>query len=211
VVLWAWERPEHLDFLNPRSAGIAFLAGTVVIAKNGSLGLRLRTQNLTLPPQAAVLPVVRIESPPFHAPVQTPQLVFELARIANLPGVRGVQIDFDARNSEKPFYRTLLASLRARTSKPISITALASWCDGDRWLDRESVVEAVPMFFRMGLGESRDMKLKSALCSSSIGLSTDEPWPAKRAAGITRIYLFSPRAWTLEEYTHAIQRIERWK
>jgi hypothetical protein len=210
-MLWAWERPEDLDFLDARSAGVAFLAGTVVVAKNGSVLLRLRTQSLTLPPHAAVLPVVRIESPPVHAPVQTAPLVFQLAKIANLPSVRGVQIDFDARNSEKPFYRTLLASLRTRTSKPISVTALASWCDGDRWLDREPVVEAVPMFFRMGLGESRDMKLKSSLCSSSIGLSTDEPWPAQRAPGIRRIYLFSPRAWTHEEYTHAMQRIEKWK
>jgi hypothetical protein len=97
------------------------------------------------------------------------------------------------------------------SSKPVSVTALASWCDGDRWLDGEPVAEAVPMFFRLGRGESRDMKLNSAMCRSSIGLSTDEPWPAKRPAGITRIYLFSPLAWTHEEYTRTMERIERWK
>jgi hypothetical protein len=29
LVLWAWERPERLEFLDPRSAGVAFLARTV--------------------------------------------------------------------------------------------------------------------------------------------------------------------------------------
>jgi hypothetical protein len=29
LVLWAWERPERMEFLNPRSAGVAFLARTV--------------------------------------------------------------------------------------------------------------------------------------------------------------------------------------
>lgn len=211
VVLWAWERPEDLGFLDPQRAGVAFLAGTAFIATNGSVLFRMRTETLKLPLQAAVLPVVRIESALAHAPAQTAPLLSGVQRIANLPGVRGVQIDFDARSSERAFYRTLLAALQMHVSKPIGITALASWCEGDRWLDREPVAEAVPMFFRMGRGESRDMNVKSSVCRSSIGLSTDEPWPAKRPAGIERIYLFSPRAWTNKEYSRSIERVENWK
>ena len=211
IVLWAWERPENLTFIEPHTTGIGFLAATVVVASNGSIAMRLRTQRLALTPGAALLAVVRIESPWVHAPVSAASLIAGLLDIANQPGVRGLQIDFDARRSERPFYRTLLESLHAQTSTPIGVTALASWCEGDRWLDGEPVVEAVPMFFRMGRAESRDMQVRSPVCRSSIGLSTDEPWPAKRAAGIRRIYVFNPRAWTQREYTRAMQRIQEWK
>ncbi len=211
VMLWAWERPEHLDFLPAKSAGVAFLAGTARIATNGSVLFRMRTQALTLRPDVALLPVVRVESPSVHAPAEIAGLLPGLEGAANLPGVRGLQIDFDARRSERAFYRVLLESLANKTSKPISVTALASWCEGDRWLDREPIAEAVPMLFRMGRGESREMDLQSTVCRSSIGLSTDEPWPAQRPGGHKRIYLFDPRPWTEEDYTRARKRIEQWR
>jgi hypothetical protein len=210
-MLWAWERPENLSFLDSQKSGVAFLAGTAVIGADGSTRFRLRTQPLVLPAGAAVLPVVRIESPLSHAAIEVAPLVLGLRQIAEVPGVRGIQIDFDARRSEQPSYRALLASMSKYTSKPVGITALASWCEGDRWLNGEPVAEAVPMFFRMGLNESRNMQMSSPACRSSIGLSTDEPWPAQRAATIQRIYLFSPRAWTREEYDRTLRRVESWK
>ena len=41
------------------------------------------------------------------------------------------------------------------------------------------------------------------LCRSSVGLSTDEPWPASLAAlnPSTRVYLFAPRPWQPAELT----------
>ncbi len=210
-MLWAWERPEDLGFLAGKSTGVAFLAGTAAIGTDGSVLFRMRTQNLLLPPHTPVLPVVRIESLPGHAPAQMTTLLGGIEAVERLPGIRGLQIDFDARRSERAFYQDLLAAVAKDAPKPISITALASWCNGDRWLDGAPVSEAVPMFFRMGRSESHDMELMSSACASSIGLSTDEPWPAKRPAGLTRIYLFSPRPWTEQEYTRAMQRIENWK
>lgn len=211
VMVWAWERSEDLAFVDAHRTGVAFLAGTAVIRTNGSVVFRWRTQALKLAPGVAVLPVVRIESPPVHAPVRAEPLLAALQGVANQPGVRGLQIDFDARRSERAFYRALLAGLQQRTSAAISITALASWCEGDRWLDGQPVDEAVPMFFRMGRGESRDMRVKSGVCRAAIGLSTDEPWPIQRATGTQRIYLFNPRAWTPEEYNRAMRRLEDWK
>lgn len=211
LVLWAWERPENLTWIDPRATGVAFLAGTAVITPNGSFTMRLRTQRLALPPNAAVLAVVRIESPPVHAAVAPGPLIAALLTVANQPGVRGLQIDFDARGSERALYKTLLASLHEQSSRPIGVTALASWCSGDRWLDREPIAEAVPMFFRMGPGESREMAIKSPVCRASIGLSTDEPWPARRPAGIHRIYVFNPHPWTREEYNRVMQRSDAWK
>ena len=150
VMLWAWERPENLGFIDPRVAGVAVLEATAVIAANGSVQLRMRTQPLTLPTDAAVLAVVRIESPPVHAAIDAAQLLSGLLAIARLPGLRGIQIDFDARSSEREFYRTLLRSLAQHTSLPVSVTALASWCAGDRWLQDEPVVEVVPDVFPDG-------------------------------------------------------------
>ena len=31
IMIWAWERPERLDFIDPREAGVAFLARTVTV------------------------------------------------------------------------------------------------------------------------------------------------------------------------------------
>ena len=211
IVIWAWQRSEDLRFLDPRTTGVAFLAGTASIARDGAVQFRPRTQALELPPDTGVLPVIRIDSRYEHAQVQPARLFAAMRRIADVPGVRGFQIDFDARLSERAFYRTLLDFAREHISEPVGMTALVSWCDGDRWLDREPVVEAVPMFFRMGRGESRDVHLSSPICTSSVGLCTDEPWPTRRPAGIHRIYLFSPRAWTRRDYIAAMRHVEAWQ
>jgi hypothetical protein len=146
-----------------------------------------------------------------HDLVQPRAFLSGLSSVAALPNLRGIQIDFEARKSERNFYSALLKSMPPEMRTPIGITALASWCTGDRWLDAEPIVEAVPMFFRMGKRVSRDAATHGAVCRSSIGLSTDEPWPAHRAAGIRRIYLFNPRAWTQADYLSALHRIEDWK
>src|SRR5438309_12019664 len=44
VVLWAWERPEDLRFIDPQRTGVAFLAATVSISSNGSVCFRPRMQ-----------------------------------------------------------------------------------------------------------------------------------------------------------------------
>jgi hypothetical protein len=211
VVLWAWERPEDLRFVDPRQTGVAFLAATAVIKRNGTTWFQPRTQRILLPANLALLAVIRIESPFQHEAVQPEPLLAGLRQIALLTNVRAVQIDFDARGSERSFYKALLKEVRAQTTKPVSVTALASWCAGDRWLEREPIAEAVPMFFRMGRGESHDLTVESPICNTSVGLSTDEPWPAKRPRGIKRIYLFSPHPWTQAEYLTALERVRDWK
>lgn len=210
LMLWAWQRPEDLTFIDRHTTGVAYLAGTVQIARTGLPVLQLRLQPLSVAPNTAVLAVVRIESTPSHAPVQMRVLIEGLKEVANARGVRGLQIDFDARASERRFYRSLLDALHAELQIPVGVTALASWCEGDPWLDRAPIAEAVPMFFRMGKKESREMTIRSTVCGSSIGLSTDELWPRHRPAGLHRIYLFSPRAWTRQTYLDALQRLRDW-
>ena len=49
TVVWAWERPEKLDFINPREVGVAFLARTIYI-RGGVVSVRPRLQPLVVAP-----------------------------------------------------------------------------------------------------------------------------------------------------------------
>jgi hypothetical protein len=211
VMLWAWQRAENLSFIDTRTTGVAYLAGTVRILQNGFPEFEPRLQPLHLQPGTPLLAVVRIEATASNHNAQVAPIVQALSQVIRQPSIRGLQIDFDARVSERAFYRSLLLALKKQSPVPVGVTALASWCEGDRWLDHTDVAEAVPMFFRMGKEEARNMQVTSNLCASSIGLSTDEPWPLHRPPGLQRIYVFAPRAWDQETYFRTLQRIDNWK
>ena len=214
IVLWAWQRPEDLRFA--ASAPIAYLAATARI-RGPRLDVEGRRQPLHTPPQARRFPVLRIE---VDAATRAEALDVHRGALVRLAsqlarGAELVQIDYDARRSERAFYRGLLVDLR-RTLPPsthLSITALASWCLGDDWLDGLPVDEAVPMLFRLGpdaaavratLARGRDFT--APLCRGAYGLSTDEPVVPRRPG--RRVYLFHPRPWTAVEYEKARQRLE---
>lgn len=245
LFFWAWERPEDLRFLEKKNAGVAFLAKTIYIpAPNedlrddvgSALHIRPRLQPLRVAPSTPLIAVVRIEtragrqpagyfladsrasSPGPYSALQQQRAVAEIADVANLPNVRAIQIDFDATVSERAFYFALLSDVRAKlpSSLPLSITALASWCLGDPWLEQlptGTIDEAVPMLFRMGPDAANVAKFLSTgadfpvrACQGSLGLSTDEPLSramlgaapnqAISATRNKRIYIFAPRAWT---------------
>jgi hypothetical protein len=121
------------------------------------------------------------------------------------PGhVSAIQIDFDALVSERDFYRALLQDLRAQLPAhvPLSMTALASFCIGDRWLDDLPVDEAVPMIFRMGADDRAIKNLlaggndfREPLCRQSYGVALDEPLEMKRDRS-RRLYVFNNRSWS---------------
>lgn len=206
IILWAWERPEDLSFINPKNAGVAFLARTVTLENNRMRSVP-RLQPLRVPPSTALIAVIRIESrnsplPDEHSVAQ------EIIRTSKLPGVRALQIDFDARASERPWYTSLLRHLHTTLKMPLTITALASWCQSDAWIRTLPVADAVPMLFRMGSGEQwNGADFSIPLCRSSLGLSTDElPATVPRAR---RIYFFHPKRWTPEAYQGIIGEARR--
>ena len=204
LVLWAWERPEDLRFLDPTKAGVAFLAGTLRLGPKG-MSYRPRLQPLQVPRETSLVAVVRIETVAGVAlgPEIARRAAEEIARAGRLPGVVALQVDFDATTSQRSFYRELLVELRQQlpSSMPISITALTSWCIGDPWMAGLPIDEAVPMLFRMGAGQAEVtnwMRLghdfREAACRTSFGISLDEPWPALPSG--RRTYAFSPSPWT---------------
>jgi hypothetical protein len=208
VFLWAWERPENLEFLDPQATGIAFLARTVCL-RGGAVSVRPRLNPLRYPPGAVLMAVVRVEPqdsslPPVEAASAA------IAGAAAIPGVRALQVDFDATLSQRAYYRALLTSLRDRVpaSTPLSMTALTSWCESDGWIAGLPVAEAVPMLFRMGPGERPARTFRPPLCQSSAGVSTDEP--LREPPSAARLYIFNPRPWTEATYRAALREVRKW-
>jgi hypothetical protein len=199
LFLWAWERPEELSSIDPKKVGVAYLARTLYL-RGGEVALRPRLQPLKVPAGTALIAVVRIESDRYARPeLSAGQRAETVTRIAELTGMgaAAIQIDFDAVESERAFYRELILDLRRRLPNDmgLSMTALASWCISDDWISDLPVDEAVPMLFRMGVDEKQVlMYLESGkdfqepLCRRSIGISEDEPIPNLPVQ--RRIYLF---------------------
>jgi len=211
--LWAWERLDDLRSIDRKSFGVAYLEATVRLA--GGLSVIWRRQPLLVPPDTVLICVVRIEAPAGSSDLGDPALSAKVAEIIaaarELRDASAVQIDFDARRSQRAFYRAVLTDLRRRLpdSVPISVTALASWCAGDDWISNLPVEEAVPMYFRMG-PEHRPAErpgwsypIREPLCSAAAGVSTDEAWP--RMDFRHRLYVFHPRPWNRV----ALENLER--
>ncbi|HVP49103.1 MAG TPA: DUF3142 domain-containing protein [Bryobacteraceae bacterium] len=211
TIVWAWERPEKLDFIDPHEVGVAFLARTVYI-RGGVVTVRPRLQPLVVAPGTALMAVVRIESQGIESASRA-DVEHAIIEATELRGVRALQIDYDARASERDFYRAVLADLHRvlPSSMPLSMTALASWCESDNWISGLPVTEAVPMLFRMGAGEAYHPgeDFRPGVCRSSVGISTDEPLleiPRGR-----RVYIFHPRSWSATELRAAVQEVRRWQ
>jgi hypothetical protein len=208
VFLWAWERPEDLQFLDPHNAGVAFLARTVCL-RGGAVSIRPRLQPLRYSPGAVLMAVVRVEPQDSNlAPAGDASAA--IADAAAIPEVRALQVDFDATLSQRAYYRELLQDLRRRVppSIPISMTALTSWCESDGWIAGLPVVEAVPMLFRMGPGERPARTFRPSLCQSSAGVSTDEL--LRQPPSAARLYIFNPRPWTESSYRAALREVRKW-
>ncbi len=209
-MLWAWERPEDLRFIESKEYGVAFLAQTITIS-GGDARVNGRRQPLEVNSDTFLTAVTRIETDKASAPKFSGELRQKVAgavmRTLQLKNISAVQIDFDAAVSERVFYRALLSDLRAQIPPeiPFSITALASWCASGSWLEGLPVDEAVPMSFRMGadaesirsfLGSGKDWP--EPLCRKSYGFAIGEPFEKKIVSG-RRIYFFSDRAWKKDD------------
>ena len=218
TILWAWERPEKLNFIDPTRVGVAFLAKTIYL-RGAKVVARPRLQSLNVPDGTKLIAVARIETNRRDLPnltkAQMEATAVEIASLGQLPNVSAVQIDFDATLSERDFYRALLDSVRDElpVEMPLSITALASWCEGDSWLSDLPIDEAVPMLFRLGVEKRRvtsrlrlGEKLPGHACRDSAGVSTDEP---VKLASVQRLYIFNPTSWSSVSFEAVMEDYQR--
>jgi hypothetical protein len=208
MILWAWERPEDLRALDAKRFAVAFLAQTLTL-KGDEVIQSPRHQPLQITPETKLMAVTRIESAKTtgeHAAlseVQRQKIISLVMKTLQLDRVAAIQVDFDAASSERDFYRSLLQDLRRQLPDqvPLSMTALASFCAGDRWLRDLPVDEAVPMIFRMGADDKtiRNMlaggdDFREPLCQRSYGVAIDEPPDFQRDPS-RRVYIFNSHAW----------------
>jgi hypothetical protein len=190
---------------------VAFLAQTLSL-KDDEVVVSARRQPLKVNPKTRLIAVTRIESRKQSgarvalSETQRHKLAMLVMKTLELTNVAAVQIDFDVVTSEREFYRELLWDIRRRLpdETPLSMTALASFCVGDRWLTDLPVDEAVPMAFRMGadatyiksyLAGGNDFR--GSLCQRSYGVSLDEP--IETQFGPRRIYVFNDHSWTPDD------------
>jgi Protein of unknown function (DUF3142) len=206
VILWAWERPNDLRFIDPRRVGVSYLVKTIHI-EGSAITVQPNLNGLRVPAGTWIMASARIEGDGNFSADASAKKVDEvaslLAPLAKFPDAKAVQIDFDATVSQRSFYRALLVRLRQRLPRntPLSITALGSWCQGDDWISKLPVDEAVPMLFRMGPdGPSILFRLQSQgdfrepLCRMSVGVSTDEFVP--HLAARRRLFILDANGWT---------------
>jgi hypothetical protein len=185
-MLWAWETPQDLRFLKSPDVGVAFLAAHLYI-KGQHVSVRPRRQPLRVAPGVYRMAVVRIDCDPAAKPVFSRRVVDALLSIVRTMDVPALQVDFDARTSERQFYRQVLDELRPAVTF-LSITALASWCHARTWMDRLPVDEVVPMAFGI------HTKFDAAVCRKSLGIAAEDA--LVRPAGVQRMYVFQGNSWT---------------
>lgn len=213
VTLWAWERREDLHVIDAQRFAVAYLDQTLTIGL--TVQSEPRRNALVLPSSATRIAVVRIEAP--RSAILNDETHREATQAillsAHEPGIAALQIDFDATQSQRQFYRDLITDVRRHMPPdlPLSITALASWCSWDNWIHKLPVDEAVPMMFRMEPDHLLaplsvdDFKIREPLCRTSTGVSTDEPWPSDLEG--KRIYVFPDKGWSSEPPAELLRRL----
>ncbi|WP_066719775.1 hypothetical protein [Sphingomonas pituitosa] len=218
LIVWAWERPEDLRFLPP-DAEIAVQTGFIELAGDGftARGRRypLRTDR---PPSTAVVHLqIDDRDPPRWTPALRARVAAAVRHFARIVPTPRVQIDFEVRRSQRQILIDVLDDARAGLPRavPLSMTAIASWCQED-WLSRLPVDEIVPMLFRMGRG---DPAIRARIegggdwsdpaCRKALAISADTP--IARAPAGRRIYLFAPRSWTPSTFNAVRSQVEQWR
>jgi hypothetical protein len=208
LYLWAWQRSEDLTFIDPATTKVALWVGSISV-EDGRVDVTPRQNPVIYPEGTELLSVVRVDVDANYDSAFADRLAQVVHTLVAPVTALETQIDFDARVSQRVFYRELLDGVRARMpGRRLSVTALASWCLGDPWLDALPIDAAVPMLYRMGNDGPRirqylseQGQLPATICEDNIGYSTDEP--AIPVRGVKRIFWYHPTAWTTQTFAEA--------
>jgi hypothetical protein len=217
LVIWSWEHDDNLEFIDPEKVAVAYYAGTIMLGRDVATLIRRRNP-FHVEKTVICFPVFRMEN--VHRSEPASAASFDSATevickyLEEHPN-RYVQIDFDAKENDRPGYLQFLQTLRHKLAgnTVLSITALGSWCLEDKWLQAAPVDEVVAMMFSMGEGRTEAMsalarrKLDSgAAATQSLGLSINEPETNQELRRLNsvrnarRVYVFSSLGWTKRRY-----------
>jgi len=213
LVLWSWQRADDLSFVKD-SVSVAPLVATISVDKNG-VRVQPRRNVLTLAQNAHIIPVIRLEIDPKTqvSDGHLDALIHNIQSLVYSCKTDIVQLDFDAAKSQRPLYEKLLIQLKASSPHvKVSITALASWCVGDTWIDKLPITHAVPMLYN--LGENADDFKKyftdnrgwqSKKCHGHIGFEQNDIF-TKPPRG-WHAYVFNKNAWTEKDYKSVQEKL----
>ena len=219
LILWAWERPEDLRFAGT-STEVAVQTGFIEISGNRlhARGRRFPLKTASPPSTAVVHVQIDHERPLEWTPLLRARTIAAILHYATATPAPRVQLDFEVRASERAVLLDVVAGLRSGlpAGTLFSMTALASWCDTEGWLERAPVDEIVPMLFRMTEGGEALRKrlaaggdFRNPRCRAALAIATNSP--VVRAPPGRRVYLFNPRSWTAEDFERARQGVESWR
>src|ERR1051325_8602288 len=97
IVLWAWERPENLEFIDPSRVAVAYLARSIELSGD-EVTVHPRLQPLNIPPATTLIAVVRISTrgkpASSYSADQCAITAAHIIRCCSVPGIRALQIDF---------------------------------------------------------------------------------------------------------------------
>jgi hypothetical protein len=219
LILWAWERPEDLRFAGSEAevavqTGFVELSGSALAARGRRFPLKSPR-----PPETALVHVQIDRAAPLEwSPKLRARAAAAVLHYAKAFPARRVQIDFEVRASERRILLDLLADVRRGLPRGtlLSMTAIASWCETEGWLDAAPADEIVPMLFRMTQGGGALRKrlaaggdFRNPRCRTAVGVATDSP--VVRAPPGRRVYLFSPVSWTGADFEAARRSVEGWR
>ena len=202
---WLWDEA-HLPAWSTREAAV--LQRHILLSGDDIL-LRPRKRWPALPPSTLVTPVLHVEVSTVNPPVDIEKsraiIVSAMMDAAARSSSGWVQLDMEAKPSQRVFYRSLVQDIR--TALPpqlkLSVTALAWWCRAPAWLDGLAADEVVPMFFRMGkdsaamraILEQSPATLHASCRAGSAGFSPQEPFARAINERYAKNYWFDRYAW----------------
>ena len=170
---------------------------------------RPRLGSASLPEGTRITPVVHVElstvEPAQPGDVAHDAIVQAVLRWAPRSTSGWVQLDMEARPSQRNFYLALIRTLRQQLPAEVklSVTALAWWCRSPAWLDRLTADEVVPMVFRMGqdaaamrsIWSESPQRLHARCRGPALGVASVEPLPAAVSRRYAKLYVFDRRGW----------------
>jgi len=215
-IAWVW------DHQAPPLQARAWAVTVTQIQLDGA-SLTERPRGRALPPAAGrkVIPVVHVEPAPHQAPAplnatQRHAIAERVVSAAAGSTSGWVQLDFEARPSQRDSYHALIREIRAAlpATMKLSITVLAWQCRSAAWITPLAADEIVPMFFQ--LGRDTDVWLAQALaggpqlqprCREAAGFSPDLTPPERLPSNWSRRYWFNLQrgratAWSADAQQH---------
>lgn len=213
-IAWLWDEAE----LPAWSAQEAAVLHRHVLLSGAAIRTRPRMRQPALAAGTRVTPVLHVEVSSVHPPEDiegSRALIVGAALDAAADSSSGwVQLDMEAKPSQRQFYHSLVRQIRAALPPRmrLSVTALTWWCRSPAWLDNLDADEVVPMFFRMGrdsaelreLVEQQPERLHQRCRGGAAGFSPQEPFSAAVEARYTKRYWFDRRAWRRSTFTPII-------